>query len=123
MEVIMKYSNKLTKRELVWVKASSLARSIISLSETLPENQIYQLNMRLKNSAVSVPVNIVEGFSKIKKIDKIRSFIKANGTLAECRDYLSLVQQLKYGNTNHLIAQIDELAVLLNEDIHRAARV
>ena len=118
----MEVTSKSTKAIKLWNKVARLVQEIIAFSESLPANELYQLKTRLINSAVSVPGNIEDGYRKDKKIDRIRSLIKVNGTLAECRDYLLLIERLRYGNTRYLVDQLDDVSLSISEDFSKSLK-
>jgi len=57
---------------IVWQKAHEFVLLIYRYSESFPKNELYGLTSQLRRSAVSVPSNIVEGFKKKTKPDKVR---------------------------------------------------
>jgi four helix bundle protein len=68
----------------------------------------------MRRAAVSIPANITEGFRKRGRADKARFMNTAEGSLEECRYYLILAQDLGYGNTEKLMAALEEVSRLLN---------
>ena len=118
MEVSMS-SPKSIKTTDVWQKTHLFVNSVVSLSNNLPQSEIYGLKTRLQECATSVPTNIEDGLKQSKKIEKIRAFIKANGFIEECKDYLSLVAKLKYGETSELLIMADEISALLASNQYR----
>jgi len=60
------------------------------------------------------PVNIAEGFGKRSRSEKARFLNIAEGSLDECRYYLILAQDLGYGQTQSLMAALEEVSRLLN---------
>ena len=58
-------------------------------------------------------LHIAEGFKKKGKADKNRFMNIAQGSLEECRYYLILAKDLKYGDSSELIAQLEEISKLL----------
>ena len=68
----------------------------------------------MRRAAVSIPANIAEGFRKRGKVDKGRYMNIAEGSLEESRHYLILTQDLGYGQTDNLMAGLEEVSRLLN---------
>ena len=99
--------------EAISQKAEALVFSVTRFSETLPSNEIYHLKMRLQNCVTGLPDSLLNGLEKKSKIDKIRSFVAANGCLEECRNYLTLVEKMKYGSVSDILKQVDEVSDLL----------
>lgn len=98
----------------VWQKAHQLVLAIYKLSEDFPKNEIYGLTSQLRRAAVSIPANIAEGFSKRTIPDKVRFMNHSQGSLEECRYYLILADDLRYGEGRNLLTQVEEVSKLLN---------
>ena len=99
---------------IVWQKAHQFVLSTYKLSESFPKHELYGLTSQLRRAAISIPANIAEGFKKKGKPDKARFMNIAQGSLEECRYYLILVQDLKYGDTSSLNSLLEETSKLLN---------
>ena len=93
---------------IVWQKAHQ------AVSGNLPKTEIYGLTSQLRRAAISIPANIAEGFKKRTKLDKTRYMNIAQGSLEECRYYLILIRDLKYGDSSELISQLEEVSKLLD---------
>ena len=65
-------------------------------------------------TAVSIPANIAEGFTRRGKTEKARFMNIAEGSLEESRYYLILAQDLGYGETSALRVVLEEASRLLN---------
>ena len=87
---------------------------VYTLSAAFPRTELYGLTSQLRRAAVSVPANIAEGFRKRGKSDKVRFLNIAEGSLEECRYYLILVRDLKYGDTALPIVKATEVSKLLD---------
>ncbi len=75
---------------------------------------MFGLTSQFRRAAISIPANIAERFVKRGRKDKMRFFNISQGSLEECRYYLILAQDLGFGNTEELLAQIDEVSRMLN---------
>jgi four helix bundle protein len=75
---------------------------------------MYGLCSQLRRAAVSIAANIVEGFRKRGRADKVRFMNTAEGSIEESRYYLILAEDLGYGETGHLMAALEEVSRLLN---------
>lgn len=71
------------------------------------------MSSQFRRAAVSIAVNIAEGFRKRGKADKLRFFNIAQGSLEECRYYLILVKDLEYGDVFELRQLLEEVSKLL----------
>ncbi len=99
---------------IVWQKAHQLVLSIYRISDNFPKAEIYGLTSQLRRAAISIPANIAEGFKKRSKLEKTRFMNIAQGSLEECRYYLILIRDLKYGDTSELLSQLEEVSKLLD---------
>jgi four helix bundle protein len=98
---------------IVWQKAHQFVLLIYRFSETFPKKELYSLTSQLRRAAVSIAANIVEGFKKKTKPDKMRYLNIAQGSLEECRYYLILVKDLGYGDTAQIMDHLEEVSKLL----------
>jgi four helix bundle protein len=98
---------------IVWRKAHELVLSVYRHSEAYPKSELYGLTSQMRRAAVSIPANIAEGFKKKTRPDKAKYLNIAQGSLEECRYYLILAQDLGYGDTSHLMLQLEETSKLL----------
>jgi four helix bundle protein len=80
----------------VWQKAHQLSLNIYKLTAKLPSEEKFGLTSQMRRAVVSVPANIAEGFKKRGKLDKIRFYNIAQGSLEELRYYLILIKDLNY---------------------------
>lgn len=99
---------------LVWQKAHQFVLEIYRLTSSFPRQETYGITSQMRRAAVSIPSNIAEGFKRRGRADKARFMNIAQGSVEECRYYLVLTQDLKYGVPNAFIDQLDELAKILN---------
>jgi four helix bundle protein len=84
------------KKLLVWQKADELAYAIYISTKKFPKEEIYGITSQLRRAALSVPVNIVEGYSRQTK-GELKQFINiALGSLAEVEYLLDFSLKLKY---------------------------
>ena len=98
---------------IVWQKSHQLVLLTYEYSGTFPKNEMFGLTSQLRRAIISVPANIAEGFKKKGKNDKLRFMNIAQGSLEECRYYLILAQDLKYGDNTGLKQKLEEVSKLL----------
>jgi four helix bundle protein len=101
---------------LVWQKAHQFVLSVYRFTDAFPQKEIYGLTSQFRRAAVSIPANIAEGFRKTGKSDKARFLNIAQGSLEECRYYLILANDLKYGDSQQsrpLMSLLEEVSRLL----------
>lgn len=97
----------------VWQRAHRWVLSIYRLTETFPKQEMFGLTSQLRRAAVSVPANFVEGFKKTGKLDKLRFYNIAQGSLEECRYYLILANDLGYSDTTELRSESEVVSKML----------
>jgi len=101
-------------RELiVWQKAHSLVLAVYEFTNNFPAREIYGLSSQMRRCSVSIAANIAEGFKKRGIADKLRFLNIAQGSLEECRYYLILSKDLRYGDTDSLTEISEEISKLL----------
>jgi len=98
---------------IVWQKAHEFILGVYRFTESFPRSELYGLTSQLRRAAVSIAANISEGFKKTGKADKARFFNISQGSIEECRYYLILVRDLKYGDPQDLGSLLNEVSKLL----------
>jgi four helix bundle protein len=98
---------------LVWRKAHEFVLAVYAFTTVFPKQETYGLALQMRRAAVSIPANIAEGFRRRGKADKARYMNMAEASLDESRYYLILAQDLGYGNSEKLIASLEEVSRLL----------
>ena len=99
---------------LVWKKAHAWVLAVYQLTGRFPKHELFGLTSQLRRAAVSVPANMAEGFKKRGKADKVRFYNIAQGSLEECRYYLILSRDLKYGETALHLTSLEEVSRMLD---------
>jgi len=99
---------------LVWRKAHEFVLAVYTFTAGFPKHETYGLASQMRRAAVSIPANIAEGFRRRGKVDKARFMNLAEGSLEECRYYLILAQDLRYGDTAQPAASAEEVSRLLS---------
>jgi four helix bundle protein len=99
---------------LVWQTAHKFVLGVYQFTESFPDREKYGLSHQMRRAAVSIPANIAEGFGKRSPAEKARFLNIAEGSLEESRYYLILAQDLNYGETESLMATLEDASRLLN---------
>ncbi len=102
---------------VVWQKAHQFVLSVYQATQHFPKYELFGLVSQFRRAAVSISANISEGYKKMGKLDKLRFFNVAQGSLEECRNYIILSRDLEYitlDKYNNLREQIEEVSKLLN---------
>jgi four helix bundle protein len=90
--------SKSFKDLIVWQKAHRFVLEAYRFTNRFPKEERYGLTSQFRDAAVSIAANIAEGFVKRTKPEKIRMMNIAQGSLEECKYYIILSSDLKYGD-------------------------
>ena len=83
----------------VWKLADDLAFEIYQVTNNFPKEEIYGITSQIRRAALSVPTNIVEGYSR-KGDKELSRFINISlGSLAETKYLIYFSNRLGYLNT------------------------
>ena len=102
---------------IVWQKGHEFVLNVYRFTSEFPKEEIYGITSQFRRAAVSCPANIAEGYPKKGKLDKLRYFNIAQGSLEECRYYCILSKDLGYINEknylflDYLVQDISKLLV------------
>jgi len=107
---------------IVWQKAHAFALAVYRCTDSFPQHELYGLTSQLRRAAASIPSNIVEGFRKRTKPDKLRFYNIAQGSADECLYQLILAHDLRYTDTVALQAELEEVSRLLQGYINGLER-
>src|SRR6185503_18828991 len=97
----------------VWRTAHEFVLWVYRFTQDFPKDERFGLTSQFRRAAVSIPANVAEGFKKKSRSDKARFMNISQGSLEECRYYLILAQDLKYGESQSLMMQLEEVSKLL----------
>ena len=101
----------------VWQKAIDLVTETYLKSKNFPKEEIYGLTSQLRRAAVSIPSNIVEGFNRHGKADKLKFYNYSEASIEETRYQLMLAHDLKFADTINLQEACKEVMRILTSYI------
>jgi four helix bundle protein len=99
---------------IVWQKAHRFVLSVYSYTQKFPKEEVYALTSQFRRAAISIAANISEGFRKRGIKDKTNFLNIAQGSLEECRYYLILSGDLRYGENMQLREMANEVSKILD---------
>ena len=77
----------------VYKRSYELALDIHRLSFTLPETEKYELSSQIRRAAVSIPLNIAEGYGRKDSKAEFKHFLR--NALGSCNEVRVLIDMLK----------------------------
>ncbi len=114
----IKEDNKIGyKKLIVWEKADDLAFKIYQITKHFPSDEKFGLVSQMRRAALSVAANIVEGYTRHSKKDKLHFYNIAFGSLTEIEYFIDFSLRFKYlGNDQYkeLVILREEVGRLLN---------
>src|SRR2546428_291016 len=96
----------------IWQLANELAKHVYHATKDFPKEEVYGLSSQLRRAVLSVPTNIVEGYSRKGDRELARFVDIALGSLAEVKYLLHFSKDLGYfdgGDSNDLAERADNL--------------
>ncbi|MCD7913880.1 MAG: four helix bundle protein [Tannerellaceae bacterium] len=102
---------------VVWQKAHPYVLSIYRITRSYPKDEIFFLVNQMRRAAISVTVNIAEGYIRIGIKEKLRFYNILQGLLEETRNFIILSKDLGYismEDKEDLYEQASEVSRMLN---------
>ena len=99
------------RKLIVWQKADELAFQEYLITRNFPKDELFGLISQMRRSAFSVPANIIEGYARSSKKEKMQFYNIARGSLTELEYYVDFSLRLAYISKD----QHKKLADLRNE--------
>lgn len=100
---------------VAWQKAYQFTLLVYKCTSSFPNEEKYTLCSQFQRAAVSIPANIAEGYKRVGKNDKLHFLNFAQGSLEECRCYLSKdLGYISEEQKNELYACLQDTSKLLN---------
>ena len=101
----------------LWQEAHKFVLLAYKATEVFPKSEMFGLVSQFRRAAVSIAANIAEGYPKKGVNDKLRFYNISQGSLEECRYYITLSFDLKYideKQRSQLFEQLNSASLLLN---------
>lgn len=102
---------------LVWQKSMDLAVRCHQLARTFPRSEDFVLGHQIRKSAVSLPSNVAEGFSRHSKASYIQHLWMAHASGAELETQIELSKRITIaseGEADALIRSAQEIGRMIN---------
>ena len=100
---------------IVWQKADSFAFQVYKKTTSFPKEELFGITSQIRRAVLSVPTNIVEGYTRKGDKELLRFLNISLGSLAETEYLLDFALRLGYLSRNDL----DQLE-LLKDDLSRS---
>ena len=104
------------KDSILLKKADLFAKEVYRTSRTFPREEVYGLTSQIRRAALSVPLNIIEGFARNAKNENRRFLEIAFASLKETRYLLYFACNEKYfseGDYKKILNLSEEISKML----------
>ena len=95
------------KELLVWQKAMELVPEIYRLVKLLPKEETYALSDQMRRAAISIPLNIAEGYNRNTDKELVQFLNIARGSCAELETQILIGRKLEYFNIDQSSKAMD----------------
>lgn len=80
----------------IWQDAHRLTIAIYKLTCKFPKSELYGLISQLRRAAVSVELNIAEGYGRYHYAEEIKFLLNARGSVSEVQSGILIAKDLEY---------------------------
>lgn len=84
------------KTNPLFVKSDLLTKNVYSISRKFPKEEIYVMTSQLRRAALSVSLNIIEGFARQSKNEFRRFLLISFGSLKETKYLIDFAKSQNY---------------------------
>ncbi len=96
----------------IWQRSIGLVKYLYEITSLFPKEELYVLTSQIRRSAISIPSNIAEGFTRYHNKEYRQFLYIALGSCAELETQIMIANDLKYLEDNQLSVIIDELEII-----------
>ena len=110
---------------VVWQKADELAQVVYEATKNMPKEEMFGLTSQLRRAALSVPLNIIEGYARRSHKTFANFLAISYGSLMETKYLVEFAGKLRYiseHEKNQLMEKINEVGGLIWQFRQRALR-
>ncbi len=86
----------------IWQEAHKLTIAIYKLSSKFSQQELYGLTSQIRRAAVSVELNIAEGYGRYHFAEEINFLLNARGSISEVQAGLLITRDLKFATENEI---------------------
>ena len=95
-------------RELrVWQMAMDLVVESYRIASLLPSDERFGLCAQTRRAAVSVPVNIAEGYGRFRRGEYLNQLSVARGSLTELETLFEIAERLRYVSRRQMAMAVE----------------
>ena len=105
------------KQLRVWQKGVEIVKEVYAATQHFPKDELYGLTTQMRRAAVSVPVNIAEGFKRSHGREYRQFLHIALGSAAELETQLLIAKELgliSAGDTGRILEQVDYASKMIS---------
>jgi four helix bundle protein len=108
----------------VWQQSMDLVETIYKITGTFPRQEQFGLASQMQRSAVSVPSNIAEGYTRSHKKEYLQFLAVSHGSLCELETQMEISYRLKYigeeiyKNTSSVVVIISKQLLSLRRSLY-----
>ena len=113
---------------IVFQKADELAYQLYEITKKFPKTEAFGLTSQIRRAALSIPTNIVEGYTR-KSSNELGQFLNiARGSLAETKYLYNFSKRLGYckdtkTGIDNLFEEVGRLLWRFNQSVQQGCRV
>ncbi len=100
----------------IWKRSIGLVEEIYKITQNFPKEEMYGLTSQLRRSAVSIPSNIAEGFTRFHNKEYRQFLYISLGSCAELNTQIIISSHLSYLSSEkaeRILNEIDEISKMI----------